>query len=182
MFGQALEALRFDIEFGYKSASDVAESVRKRRATACQSEGADCSILLFLVQCIGAAKLDLGEDLRDMVEHLLEEVGKADAGDFDSSDPADLFGFIADFVKQVDGDPFAIHSFLTESAEGVPDEQRAAMAVALLYSGEAAAVEASIGWLLDPAASVRRALANALADAGRRQSHTDDVAPYDHDA
>lgn len=168
LFGQALEALRFDIESGYKSALDVAEIVRRRLVTACQSEGADCSTLLFLVQCIGAAKLDLGEELRDMVEHLLEEVGEAHAGDFDSSDPADLFGFVADLVKQADGDPFAIHSFLTESAEGAPDEHRAVMAAALLFSGEAAAVEASIGWLLDPAESVRRALANALAEAARK--------------
>ena len=168
LFGQALEALRFDIESGYKSALDVAEIVRRRLVTACQSEGADCSTLLFLVQCIGAAKLDLGEELRDMVEHLLEEVGEAHAGDFDSSNPADLFGFVADLVKQADGDPFAIHSFLTESAEGAPDEHRAVMAAALLFSGEAAAVEASIGWLLDPAESVRRALANALAEAARK--------------
>ena len=168
LFGQALEAMRFDIEAGYKSASEVAKSVRSRLVTACQSEVADRSTLLFLVQCMGAAKLDLGEELRGLVEHLLEEVGEANAGDVDPSDPADLFGFVADLVNQADGDPFAIHSFLTESAAGLPDEHRAVMATALLFSGEAAAVEASIGWLLDPAESVRRALANALADSARK--------------
>jgi hypothetical protein len=168
LFGQALETLRFDIESGYKTASDVAESVRKRLVTASQSAASDRSALLFLVRCFGAAKLDLGEELRGVVEHLLEEVGEANADDFDLADPADLFGFVADLVKQADGDPFAIHSFLAESAEGVPDEHRAVMAAALLFSGEAAAVEASIGWLLDPAESVRRALANALADAARK--------------
>ena len=50
----------------------------------------------------------------------------------------------------------------------MPDEHRAVMAVALLFSGEAAAVEASIGWLLDPAKSVRQSMANALGDAARK--------------
>ncbi|MGH7868886.1 MAG: hypothetical protein ACREP9_14945 [Candidatus Dormibacteraceae bacterium] len=42
------------------------------------------------------------------------------------------------------------------------------MATAFLFSGEAAAVEASVGWLLDPAATVRQALANSLGDAARK--------------
>jgi len=41
------------------------------------------------------------------------------------------------------------------------------MATALLFSGAAAAVEAAIGWLLDPAAPVRQATASALEDAAR---------------
>ena len=44
----------------------------------------------------------------------------------------------------------------------------AIMAAALLFSGEAAAVEASIGWLLDPATLVRQSIANALEDAARK--------------
>ena len=87
LFGQALETLRFDIESAYKAASDVAESVRKRLVTASQSEASDRSTLLFLVQCFGAAKLDLGEELRGVVERLLEEVGEANADDFDLLTP-----------------------------------------------------------------------------------------------
>jgi hypothetical protein len=165
LFGQALEALRFDIESGYKTASDLAESVRKRLITASQSGASDSAILLFLVQCFGAAKLDLGDELRGVVEHLLEEVGEANTGDFS---PAELLGFVADLVKQVDGDAFALFSVLAESSEGVPDEHRAVMAEALLFSGEAAAIEASIGWLLDQATSVRQSIANALEDAARK--------------
>ena len=124
--------------------------------------------LLFLIQCFGSAKLDLGEELRGIVEHLLEEVGKANADNFNPADIADLFGFVADLVKQADGDPFALHSVLAESSEGMPDEYRGVLATTFLFSSEPAAVEASIGWLLDPAASVRQALANALEDAARK--------------
>jgi hypothetical protein len=77
-------------------------------------------------------------------------VGAANAGE---SDPAAMFGFVADLAKQVNGDPFALFSFIEESSVGVPDESRAAMGMALLFSGEAAAAEASIGWLLAVAVS-----------------------------
>jgi hypothetical protein len=42
------------------------------------------------------------------------------------------------------------------------------MSTALLFSGEAAAAEAAIGWLLDPAPSVRQAFASALEDAAHK--------------
>ena len=54
----------------------------------------------------------------------------------------------------------------------MPGEHCAVMATALLFSGEATAVEASVGWLLDPAPSVRQALASALQDAARKGNVT----------
>jgi hypothetical protein len=164
LFGKAAETLRLDIEAGYKTATDIAEKVRKRLVTASQPGASDPSMVLFLVQSFGAAKLDLGEELPGVVDYLIEEVG-ADAGD---CDPAAMLGFVADLAKQVNGDAFALFSCMAESSIGVADESRAAMATALLFSGEAVAAEASIGWLLDPAAPVRRATASALGDAARK--------------
>ncbi len=169
LFGQALERLRLDIEAGYETASDIAERVRKRLVTASQPGASDPSTILFLVQSFGAAKLDLGEELSGAVEHLIEEVGAANAG---ANGPVDLFGFVADLVKQVNGDAFALFSCMEESSVGVPDKNRAAMAMALLFSGEVTAVEASIGWLLDPASSVRQVTASALEDAARKDKVT----------
>jgi hypothetical protein len=172
LFGQSLEALRFDIESGYRTASELAESVRKRLVIVSKAKACDPFTLLFLIQCFGAAKLDLGEDLRGVVEHLLEEAGEASDDDSNPAELADMFGFVADLVKRADGDPFMLHSFLAESSEGMPGEHRAVMATALLFSGEATAVEASVGWLLDPAPSVRQALASALQDAARKGNVT----------
>jgi hypothetical protein len=168
LFGQSLEALRFDVESGYKTASDLADYTRKRLVAASKAGAVGPSHLLFLIQCFGSAKLDPGEDLRRVVEHLLEEVGNANADNFNPANIADLFGLVADLVKQTDGDPFALHSVLGESAEGMPDEYRGVLATTFLFSEEPAAVEASIGWLLDPVAGVCRALASALADAARK--------------
>ena len=159
LFGQASEALRLDIEAGYKTALDIAEMVRKRLVTASQSGTVDPSMIWTLAQSFGAAKLDLGEELPAVVEHVIEQVGAANAGD---DGPAAMLGFVADLIKRVDGDAFALFSCLNETSVGVPDESRAAMGMALLFSGEAAAAEASIGWLMDPATVVRRAAANAL--------------------
>jgi hypothetical protein len=168
LFRHALETLRFDIEAGYKNASELAESVRRRLVTAGKTGAVDPSILFFLVQCFGDAKVDLGNELRALVERVMEKVSQENTNDFNLVDPAELLGLVADLAKQADGDEFALFSVLGESADGFPDEHRAVMAAALLYSGEAAAVEASIGWLLDPARSVRQSIANALEDAARK--------------
>jgi hypothetical protein len=172
LFGQSLESLRFDIESGYRTASELAEGIRKQLVIASRTKNHDPAVLLFLVQCFGTAKLGLGEELRSVVEHMLEELGEANGGDLNAADPADLFGLVADLVKQAEGDSFALRSLLAESCEGVPDEHRAVMATAFLFSEEPAAVEASIAWLLDPAPSVRQALANALEDAARKDKVT----------
>ena len=169
LFGQALENLRFKIEAGYKTASDIAERVRKRLVAASQSGAFDPSAMLFLIQSFGAAKLDLGEKLQDVVEHLIEQVGEGNAA---ISGPADLSDLVAELVKKVNGDAFALFTRMEENSVGVPDENRAAMAMALLFSGEATAAEVSIGWLLDPAKSVQKFVANALGDAARKAKVT----------
>ena len=171
-FRNALEALRFDIEAGYKTASELAESVRRRLNSAARAAETDPEVIFFLIQCLGEAKIDLGEGLRAMVEQLIEKIGQEHTAELDLADPAELLGFIGDLVEQADGDEFALFSVLGESADGFPDEHRSVMATALLYSGEAAAVEASIGWLLDPARSVRQSVANALEDAARKGNVT----------
>jgi hypothetical protein len=165
LYGKALETLRLHIESGYKTAADIAETVRKRLVAASHPGASAPSTILMLVQSFGAAKLDLGEELPAVVEHLIEEVGATNAGD---CDPAAMLGFVADMVKQVNGDAFALFSCVEENSVGVTEESRAAMATALLFSREEAAMEASVGWLLDPAAPVRRAVASTLEGAARK--------------
>jgi len=171
LFSQSLEALRFDIESGYRTASELAECARKRLISASKAGAVSPSALLLLIQCFGSAKLDPGQDLRRVVENLLEEISHANADNLKPAD-ADLSGLVADLVKQTDGDPFALHSVLGESLEGMPDDYRVLLTTTFLFSGEPAAAEASIGWLLDPAAAVRQALANALEDAARKDKVT----------
>jgi hypothetical protein len=80
---------------------------------------------LSLAQSFGVAKLDLGEDLPAVVERLIEQVGAANAGD---DGPAAMLGFVADLVKQVNGDAFALFSCFEETSVGVPDDAHGAAA------------------------------------------------------
>ncbi len=167
LFSQALENLRYDIEEGYRSASERAESVRKRLVSA-RATPADPATLLLLVQCFGAAKLDLGGELASIVAALNKDVGKADSTESSGANLEDLLGSLSEVLAQAGKDPFDLFSFMAESSSGVPEEFRSVMATAFLFSGQETAVEASIGWLLDPAKEVRRSVANALSDAGRK--------------
>lgn len=168
LFSQALEYLRYDIEEGYQSASERAENVRKRLISARASAGADPGTLLFLVQCFAAAKLELGAELAGVVATLSEDVGKADPDEFSGTGRDDFLGSLNEVLAQAGNDPFELFSFMTESSAGLPEEHRSVMAAAFVFSGQETALEASIGWLLDPAKEVRRSVANALADAGRK--------------
>ena len=121
LFSQASETLRLKIEGGYKTASDIAAKLRKRLVAASQTGASDPSTILLLAQSFGAAKLDLGEELSGVVEHLIEQVGAANAGD---GDPAAMLGFIADLVKQVNGDAFALFSCFEETSRGAGRKPR----------------------------------------------------------
>src|SRR6202795_5373043 len=59
LFGQASETLRLKIEGGYKTASDIAERVRKRLVAASQSGAVDPSMILSLTPSFAAVQLDL---------------------------------------------------------------------------------------------------------------------------
>lgn len=120
LFSQALENLRYDSEAGYRSASERVESVRKRLVSARASAAADPATLLFLVQCFGAAKLDLGGELAGVVAALSEEVAKAGSAELSGANAEDLLGFLAEALEQADKDPFELFSFMAETPRGCP--------------------------------------------------------------
>jgi hypothetical protein len=63
--------------------------------TASKSGAVDPAVILSLAQSFGVAKLDLGGELSAVVEHLIEQVGAANASD---GDPAAMLGFVAYLV------------------------------------------------------------------------------------
>src|ERR1700693_5161171 len=103
--------------------------IQKRLLRASQSGTVDPSMIWTLAQSFGAAKLDLGEEVPAVVEHVIVLYGVDDARDDDTDA---MLGFFAHLVKQVHCDAFALFSCLNE-----PDESGAAMGMALLFSGEA---------------------------------------------
>ena len=108
------------------------------------------------------AKLDPGAELQHLMANLFEQIGLergagASEGDFDS--------YLEDLAEEVGGDPFALQAQMLEMAAALPADHRTTMGISLLQTGEASAREAVVGWLLDPSAEVRHAVASAIEQA-----------------
>lgn len=115
-------------------------------------------ILLLVLHQFTAAKLDIGDDLRALVQTLMEHDGDARAA-CQRGDGADHFARMA---EQCGGDPFAIHACLDEIADAMPADGRAAAAMAALAHEEQAVREAAVGFLLDGSGEARGKLVERL--------------------
>src|SRR3954471_12662850 len=105
---------------------------------------------------------DPGAELQHHIANLFEQIGSergagASEGDFDS--------YLEDLAEEVGGDPFALHAQMLEMPAALPADHRTTMGISLLRTGEASAREAVVGWLLDPSAEVRHAVASAIEQA-----------------
>src|SRR3954470_14203259 len=162
MIGQALEFIRIAQENGQASAQELADSVRLTLLQAGASGLVQPVLLVMILMEFANAKLDPGAELQHLMANLFEQIGSergagASGGDFDS--------YLADLAEQVGGDPFALHAQMLEMAAALPADHRTTMGISLLQTGEASAREAVVGWLLDPSAEVRQAVASAIEQA-----------------
>src|SRR3954453_65193 len=162
MIGQALEFIRMAAENGQASAQELSDAVRLTLLQAGTSGLVQPILLVMILMEFSDAKLDPGADLQHLMANLFEQIGSergagASGGDFDS--------YLADLAEQVGGDPFALHAQMLEMAAALPAEHRTTMGISLLRTGEASAREAVVGWLLDPSAEVRHAVASAIEQA-----------------
>ena len=169
MAGQALELLRYGIERAEPAALDMLELVRGRLVALARSDRADPTVLMLLAKQFAAAKLDIGETLRDAMGDVLAEeaeISRAGLG-------ADMDRDLAALGQDLGDDTFAIHLELAETAASLPMEHRLALANAVLASASPAVRDAALGWLLDSQPELRVAVAEALneeAKAGRLSS------------
>jgi hypothetical protein len=164
MIGQALEFIRMDLENGQASARELADAVRRALLQAGTSGRVEPTLLMMILMQFSNAKLDPGAELQRLMADLFEQTGLEQGagrsdGDFDA--------YLKDLVEEVGGDPFALHAQMLEMAGALPADHRTTMGISLLRTGEASAREAVVGWLLDPSAEVRHAVASALAHSAR---------------
>jgi hypothetical protein len=110
------------------------------------------------------AKLDPGPELRQLVESLMDRAGAAEGAGGRSGD---FGGLVEELVEAAEGDPFAVHADMMQMTAAFPEDHRAAAGAALLRTGQPAAREAALGWLLDASGAVRNATASALEEAAR---------------
>ena len=162
MIGQALEFIRIAQENGQASAQELADAVRLTLLQAGASGLVQPVLLVMVLMEFANAKLDPGAELQHLMANLFEQIGSergagASEGDFDS--------YLEDLAEEVGGDPFALHAQMLEMAAALPADHRTTMGISLLQTGEASAREAVVGWLLDPSAEVRHAVASAIEQA-----------------
>ena len=114
--------------------------------------------LLLVLHQFAAAKLEMGDPLRDLMQRLMDEdiESRAKVAAGEGSD------HLARVAEDLDGDPFAIHAYLDEHAEAVPKESRADIVLAAFNDAEPALREAVIGFLFSSSAAIRFKLAELL--------------------
>ena len=169
----ALEELRYGGDRSRKEVIAQAESLRQYLLEAGRRPGVNANMFLLVLQQFGAAKLDIGPELRGMAEHVL--------GNLAAEAPADAAAAALEVAKELKevaqalgGDPFDIHSKIFDFTQTLPVDVRAMFAITVMAQAEAPALrDAGLGWLLDKAAEVRQAVAQFLEkDAGASSGAT----------
>src|SRR4051794_21273980 len=145
-----------------KCPCELADAVRRTLLQAGTSGLVQPILLVMVLMEFADAKLDPGADLQHLMANLFEQIGLergagASEGDFDS--------YLEDLAEEVGGDPFALHPEILEMAAALPADHRTTMGISLLRTDKASAREAVVGWLLDPSAEVRHAVASAIEQA-----------------
>ncbi|MCL4766594.1 MAG: hypothetical protein KJZ80_10210 [Hyphomicrobiaceae bacterium] len=158
LLAHGLEMLRYAVDD--KDAAAIALVARLRRHLISAGEVGTITppVLLLVMHQFATAKLDIGDDLRNLMQTLVENGSGARAA-CEHRDGADYFTGI---VEQFGSDPFAIHAYLDDTLEALPEDGRAALVMAAFSDKEPAMREAAVGFLLSASAEVRGKLTEAI--------------------
>lgn len=164
LLAHALEWLRYGVERDAAGSIAVVERLRMTLLDLGETDRIGAPILLLVLNQFAAAKLDIGDALRQLMQRLMAT--DADALDAlrpgeDAADP----GSLADLVEH---DAFAIHTLLDQSAEALPEDLRAGLVIGLLREKEPAMREAAVGFLLNGSSLVRSKLTKQIGSAAQR--------------
>ncbi len=153
-----LEQLRFAVEREDATAIALADTLRTTLFDAGLNGRISPPLLLLVLHQFAAAKLEMGDPLRDLMQSLMDEdiESRAKVAAGEGSD------HLARVAEELDGNPFAIHAYLDEHAEAMPADMRADIVMAAFNDTEPALREAVIGFLFISSAAIRFKLAEML--------------------
>ncbi len=164
LMGAALDALRMAAEGRRRTTAEAVEELRSRVLAAARAGELDLGLLLLIGRQFASAKLDVGDELREMMVALSAEPPPLDP----RVAPQQLEGHYAAMAAALGHDPFAIHGELSDSAESFPIEQRVGLIATAVFAKADAVREAALGWLLDRSAEVGNETGALIADAARQ--------------
>jgi hypothetical protein len=163
LLGEGLTALRYRVDGGDKIAAANVDAIRARLALLIAEDKMDIETAALAARQFREAKLEVGSAVENAMQKLLDDwEGSEDL------DPREMLAQIAQVAKQFKNDVFAFQATFAKQGEGFPETQRAVMPAALLLAPDEILREAAIGWLADPSATVRNAVANVLLEAADR--------------
>ncbi len=161
LMGHALEQVRYAVDRKSPSGLALADDLRRTLLSAGADGRISPPIMLLVLHRFAAAKLEMGDELRDLMQRMME----ADADARAKIEPGAWSNHLADMVEQLEGDAFAIHGFLEESLTAMPETMRADFIMATFAEDEPGLREASIGFLCAEWSSVRFKVAELLEEA-----------------
>jgi hypothetical protein len=162
LLAQALEELRYEVDRNKKDAIIQVQQLREYLLEAGQRPDIDPEGFLLVLQQFAVAKLEIGDELRDLAQHHLEVMGDGIPGDEQFS-MEEFEKDFAEIAKTLKGDPFAIHGMINEFIQTMPVELRSMLVATVLVQKKIPALgEAALGWVLDDADSVRQGVAQVL--------------------
>lgn len=162
----ALEVIRYGVERKKAAPLKLLERIRTRLLEAGRRSREDPQALeprglMMILSQFAIARLDLGDELRAMMDEFATVPGEQDG---EIGDPlAEMSNSLAEMSQNFDGDSFALYDFLAQMGETLPEEMRAFVAGASLIAGDGKMREAALGWLTSNSATVRQAALTSLA-------------------
>ena len=159
LLAHGLEQLRYDVERNLPATIALVGRLRAHLIARGDGGRIDPTTLLLVLNQFAAAKLDMGDDLRQLMQRLIEQANKSPAGFVEGSGNGTLLSGLA---RELGHDVFAIHEQLHDNAEAMPDDMRAAMAMATFAEQETSVREAALGFLLNSSQAARAKLAELV--------------------
>ena len=164
LLGHALEQVRYAVDRMSPDGIALADGLRRTLLAAGVDGHINPAIMLLVLHLFAAAKLDMGDELRDLMQAMME----ADTDARATVEPGAWSNHLADMVEELEGDVFALHGFLEETLTAMPETMRADFITATFAEDESALREATIGFLCSEWSSVRFAVAELVEQSAPR--------------
>ena len=162
-----LEHLRYRTDSGYADAAKLIADFQAEVAAQAESGRIDGHVLAFVGGALHQSKIPASPELA--AASAKQPVEDAEDGPL----PADVHAALAGMLEACGGDPFALVGALAEFGHAMPGETRGALAGALALAGASDARSAAVLFLLDADPTVRRVVAETLAQVAPALSPTE---------
>lgn len=158
ILGRSLELLRYAVERDDAGIVDLVDRLRGSLLEAVHRDRISPAILMLILHQFASAKLDAGDALREQLSQLMDQDDEAHAA-VARGEGHDHFAHVA---ADMENDPFAIHAYLDESMDALPQEIRAGLVMATFGENVPAVREAALGFLFSKSEDARGKLIELL--------------------